>query len=103
MKVAIACDHGGFELKQEILELLKEKNIQFEDFGCYDGCAVDYPDYAFKVSESVVAGQFDRGILICGTGIGISIAANKVKGFVVLWFMIYFQPRQRENTMIQIY
>ena len=55
-------------------------NVEFEDFGSYDSCAVDYPDYAFKVSESVAAGQFDRGILICGTGIGISIAANKVKG-----------------------
>ena len=80
MKVAIACDHGGFELKQEILGLLKDMNVEFEDFGSYDSCAVDYPDYAFKVSESVAAGQFDRGILICGTGIGISIAANKVKG-----------------------
>ena len=80
MKVAIACDHGGFELKQEILGLLKEMNVEFEDFGSYDSCAVDYPDYAFKVSESVAAGQFDRGILICGTGIGMSIAANKVKG-----------------------
>ena len=79
MKVAIACDHGGFELKQEILGLLKDMNVEFEDFGSYDSCAVDYPDYAFKVSESVAAGQFDRGILICGTGIGISIAANKVK------------------------
>ena len=55
-------------------------NIEHEDFGSYESCAVDYPDYAFKVSEAVAAGQFDRGILICGTGIGISIAANKVKG-----------------------
>ena len=73
MKVAIACDHGGFNLKQDILELLKGMNVEFEDFGCYDECAVDYPDYAFKVSEAVAAGQFDRGILICGTGIGISV------------------------------
>lgn len=70
MKVAIACDHGGFELKQEIVSLLKEMNISYEDFGCYENCAVDYPDYAFKVSEAVAAGEFERGILICGTGIG---------------------------------
>ena len=80
MKVAIACDHGGFALKQDILALLKEMNVQYEDFGSYDDCAVDYPDYAFKVSEAVATKEFDRGILICGTGIGISIAANKVKG-----------------------
>ena len=80
MKVAIACDHGGFALKQEILALLNDMNVQYEDFGSYNDCAVDYPDYAFKVSEAVAAKEFDRGILICGTGIGISIAANKVKG-----------------------
>ena len=80
MKLAIACDHGGFALKQEILALLNDMNVQYEDFGSYNDCAVDYPDYAFKVSEAVAAKEFDRGILICGTGIGISIAANKVKG-----------------------
>ena len=80
MKVAIASDHGGFELKQEILILLNELNVTFEDFGSYDKKSVDYPDYGFQVAENVAAGNFDRGILICGTGIGISIAANKVKG-----------------------
>ena len=80
MKVAIACDHGGFELKQEILRFTQRHECWIRRFRKYDSCAVDYPDYAFKVSESVAAGQFDRGILICGTGIGISIAANKVKG-----------------------
>jgi len=80
MKIAIASDHGGFELKQEILALLNDMNVTFEDFGCYDKSAVDYPEYGFKVGEVVANKTFDRGILICGTGIGISIAANKVKG-----------------------
>ena len=80
MKVAIASDHGGFELKQEILALLQELEVEFKDFGCYTKDSVDYPDYALAVSKAVVANEYERGILICGTGIGISIAANKVKG-----------------------
>ena len=80
MKVAIASDHGGYRLKQEIMLLLEQLNVEFKDFGSYDDCSVDYPDYAFKVAEAVVAKDYDRGILICGTGIGFSIAANKVKG-----------------------
>ncbi|MGL4336377.1 MAG: ribose 5-phosphate isomerase B [Turicibacter sp.] len=80
MKVAIASDHGGFALKQDVLAKLQELGVEYQDFGCYDESSVDYPDYAFKVSEAVAANEFERGILICGTGIGISIAANKVKG-----------------------
>ena len=80
MKIAIASDHGGFELKQAIIQLLSESTIQYEDFGPFTPDAVDYPDYAFKVGTKVVDKTFDKGILICGTGIGISIAANKVKG-----------------------
>jgi len=80
MKIAIASDHGGFELKQEIIALLKELKVDFEDFGPFDGGSVDYPDYGFKVAEAVANKTFDRGILFCGTGIGISIAANKVQG-----------------------
>lgn len=80
MKVAIGSDHGGFALKQEIIALLKELNVAYTDFGTHSGDAVDYPDYGFKVAEGVANGEFNRGILICGTGIGISIAANKVKG-----------------------
>ncbi|MCL1991030.1 MAG: ribose 5-phosphate isomerase B [Defluviitaleaceae bacterium] len=80
LKVAIAGDHGGFELKQKIVELLESLNMTYEDFGCYTCGSVDYPDYAFTVGSKVAAGEFDRGILICGTGVGISIAANKVKG-----------------------
>jgi ribose 5-phosphate isomerase B len=80
MKVALASDHGGINIKNEIADLLKEMGIEYEDFGCDCGTSVDYPDYAQPVAEKVAAGEFDRGILICGTGIGMSIAANKVKG-----------------------
>jgi ribose 5-phosphate isomerase B len=80
MLVAIGSDHGGFLLKEEIKKLLTEENIAFEDFGTHSIASVDYPDIAKKVGEAVAAGQYTRGILICGTGIGISIAANKIKG-----------------------
>lgn len=78
--IAIGCDHGGFELKQEIITHLKENNIEFKDFGCYSTESVDYPDYAKAVAAAIVEGSCEKGILICGTGIGISIAANKVPG-----------------------
>jgi ribose 5-phosphate isomerase B len=80
MKVAIASDHGGVNIREEIKNLMDEMNIQYEDFGCECGTSVDYPDYALPVAEKVANGEFDKGILICGTGIGMSIAANKVKG-----------------------
>ncbi len=77
--IAIGCDHGGYELKLEILKYLDEKGIEYKDFGC-DGEPVDYPVYAKKVGHAVASGECEKGILICGTGIGISIAANKMKG-----------------------
>lgn len=80
MKVAIASDHGGIHIREEIKNLMNELQIPFEDFGCECSTSVDYPDYALPVAEKVAKGEFDRGILICGTGIGMSIAANKVKG-----------------------
>jgi ribose 5-phosphate isomerase B len=80
MRVAIASDHGGMKIREEIKSLLKELNIEFEDFGCECETSVDYPDYAQPVATKVAEDEFDRGILICGTGIGMSIAANKVKG-----------------------
>lgn len=80
MKVAIASDHGGVNIREEIKGLMTEMGIEFEDFGCECGTSVDYPDYALPVAEKVANGEFDRGILVCGTGIGMSIAANKVKG-----------------------
>ena len=80
MKVAIASDHGGINLREEIKSLMDEVGIEYEDFGCDCKTSVDYPDYALPVAEKVAKGEFDKGILICGTGIGMSIAANKVKG-----------------------
>lgn len=78
--LGIGCDHGGYTLKLEIMEHLKKRGIEYKDFGCDSEAAVDYPIYARAVSNAVVNGECDRGILICGTGIGISIAANKIKG-----------------------
>lgn len=78
--IAIGCDHGGFALKQEIMKHLQERKIEFKDFGTYDESSCDYPVYAKAVAHSVADGECEQGILICGTGIGISIAANKVKG-----------------------
>ena len=78
--IAIGCDHGGFELKQEIIKYLEEKKIEYKDYGCYNTNSVDYPEYAKKVANAVVSKEAEKGILICGTGSGISIAANKVKG-----------------------
>lgn len=80
MKVAIGSDHGGIHIKEELMNLMEEMGIEYKDFGCECSNSVDYPDYAFPVAEKVANGEFDRGILICGTGIGMSISANKVKG-----------------------
>lgn len=80
MKVAIGCDHGGIVLKEACIEALRELNIDFTDEGTYTEESVDYPDYAEKVCKKVQSGEADKGILLCGTGIGISIAANKMKG-----------------------
>ena len=80
MKIAIGSDHGGFVLKEKIIKFLEENNYHYRDFGTYDEVSVDYPDYALQVAEAIAQGDFDRGILVCGTGIGIGIAANKVPG-----------------------
>lgn len=80
MKIALGSDHGGFQLKDEIKKLLVATGIDYHDFGTNSEESVDYPDFARPVAEGVSKGDFDRGILICGTGIGMSIAANKVTG-----------------------
>ncbi|MDV2684524.1 ribose 5-phosphate isomerase B [Alkalihalophilus lindianensis] len=80
MKVAIGSDHGGVNIKEEIKQQMEEMGIEFDDVGCECDTSVDYPDYAIPVAEKVAKGEVDRGILVCGTGIGMSIAANKVKG-----------------------
>ena len=77
---ALGCDHGGLNLKTAIIKYLEENNIEYKDFGCYTEDSVDYPTIAYPVATAVANGEFESGILCCGTGIGISIAANKVKG-----------------------
>ena len=78
--IALGCDHAGFELKEAIRKYLDEKNIEYKDYGTYSEDSVNYPEFADKVAHAVADGKAEKGILCCGTGIGISIAANKVKG-----------------------
>lgn len=80
MKIVLGSDHGGLKLKETVKQVLEELGMEFEDVGCDCSDSVDYPDYALPVAEQVAKGEFDRGILICGTGIGMSMAANKVRG-----------------------
>ncbi|MBR3300248.1 MAG: ribose 5-phosphate isomerase B, partial [Clostridia bacterium] len=80
MKIALGCDHGGFEHKNAIKDHLEERGFEVKDFGIYENVSVDYPDIAVKVGNSVAGGECELGILVCGTGIGMSLAANKIKG-----------------------
>jgi len=80
MRIALGCDHRGFKLKQAVMEFLQQSGYSYQDFGCYSTESVDYPDFAQKVGNAVASGEFDHGILICDTGIGMCIAANKIKG-----------------------
>ncbi len=80
MRIAIGCDHRGLELKQSVIKLITEAGHSYQEFGSFTADPVDYPDIAKAVAESVTRGDFERGILICGTGIGMCIVANKVKG-----------------------
>lgn len=78
--IAVGCDHGGFALKQEILSYLNKNGYEYQDFGTYDTESCDYPVYGEKVARAVSSGACEKGLLFCGTGIGISLAANRVKG-----------------------
>ena len=80
LTIAIGSDHAGFELKEAVRKYLESQEIAIKDFGTFSTDSVDYPDYAYAVASAVAKGEFDRGILICGTGLGMSIVANKVKG-----------------------
>jgi len=80
MRIGIACDHGGFGLKEEVKTFLKSAGVDPVDFGSFDEASVDYPDFGLQVAEKVSRGELDRGILICGTGIGMSIVANRFPG-----------------------
>ena len=78
--IALGCDHGGYGLMQDVIKHLEERGMEYKNYGCYSEESVDYPVYAKKVAHAVADGECERGILICGTGIGISITANKVPG-----------------------
>jgi len=80
MRIAIGSDHAGFALKQDVLAYVRSLGHECQDFGTYDAGSVDYPDFARPVAESVARGEYERGILMCGTGIGVCMTANKVKG-----------------------
>jgi ribose 5-phosphate isomerase B len=80
MRIAIGCDHRGLDLKKYVIELVTNAGHSFQDFGCYSDEPVDYPDIAKDVAQAVAGGDFERGILVCSTGIGMCIAANKVRG-----------------------
>lgn len=78
--IALGSDHGGYDLKMQVMEHLKERGLEVKDFGCFGKSSCDYPDFGRAAAEAVADGTCDRGIVVCTTGIGISIAANKVKG-----------------------
>jgi len=80
MSIAVGSDHAGYDLKEKVKQYLENQNIKVKDFGCSKDEQLEYPDYAVKVAKSVVSGENEYGIIICGTGIGISITANKIKG-----------------------
>ena len=99
MRIAIGCDHRGLDLKQFIIKLVTEMGHNYEDFGCFTTDSVDYPDIAEKVAEAVARGDFEHGILICDTGIGMSIAANKVRGIrAALCHDIFSARRARQHN-----
>ena len=94
MRIAIGNDHWGLELKETIIQLLADSGHSYEDFGCHTTDSVDYPDFAREVAEAVARGDFERGILICNNGIGMSIAANKVKGVIASLCNTAFNARR---------
>ena len=104
MKIAIASDHGGFALKQEVMEHLKARNVEYIDKGCYSAASCDYPVFAKEVTAAVTSGEAELGILICGTGIGMSIAANKVKGIrAALCHDVFSAQATREHNDANIF
>ncbi len=103
MAIAVGCDHRGLNLKSQITGILAEMGHTFKDFGCYTADSVDYPDIARPVAEAVAKGVYERGILICSTGIGMSIAANKVKGIrAALCCDAFSARRARQHNDVNI-
>lgn len=98
MKIAIGSDHAGLELKEYIKQVLAGGDYEVTDYGTNSPQSVDYPDYGFKVAQAVAAGEADRGILVCGTGMGMSVVANKVKGIrAALAFDTYTAVQSRKH------
>ncbi|HIE17163.1 MAG TPA: ribose 5-phosphate isomerase B [Dehalococcoidia bacterium] len=99
MRIALGCDHRGLKLKQAITELLLEQGHQYEDFGSHSADPVDYPDIAAEVASAVASGKFDHGILVCSSGIGMSIAANKIRGIrAALCCNMFSAQRARQHN-----
>jgi ribose 5-phosphate isomerase B len=94
MRIAVGCDHAGFPLKQEVLEMLQSLGHVADDFGTFSTAPVDYPDYSRKVAEAVLSGACDRGVVVCGSGVGASVAANKVPGIRAALCHDTFSARQ---------
>ena len=91
--LALGCDHGGYPLMKEVIDYLEKNGIEYKNFGTYSDASVDYPEYGKAVANAVAAGECEKGILICGTGIGISMAANKVKGIRAACCSDYFSAK----------
>lgn len=101
--IALGCDHGGLELKKVVMNYLDSQNIEYKDFGTYTSESCDYPIYGKAVAHAVADGQCDKGIIICGTGIGISIAANKIKGIrAALCHDVFSAKATREHNNANI-
>lgn len=101
--IALGCDHGGLELKKVVMNYLDSQNIEYKDFGTYTSESCDYPIYGKAVARAVADGQCDKGIIICGTGIGISIAANKIKGIrAALCHDVFSAKATREHNNANI-
>jgi len=103
MHIAIGCDHRGLKLKKYIIKLITDAGHSYQDFGCYTDEPIDYPDIAKRVAEAVANGDFESGILICDTGIGMSIAANKVNGIrAAPCYDVFSAQRARQHNDVNI-
>src|SRR3990170_2626894 len=103
MRIAVGCDHRGLKLKKKVMEYLQQAGHTYEDFGTFDTAPVDYPDIAARVARAVASGKFDRGVLVCGTGIGMCVVANKVRGIrAALALDTFLARRAREHVNANI-
>lgn len=101
--IALGCDHGGYELMQEVIKYLEEHGLEYKNYGTYSTDSCDYPDYAKKVAEAILAGECEKGILICGTGIGITIVANRYEGIRAANCQTALWRKLQESIMMPIF